>query len=522
MNTKKVIAAVVLALFTVPAFASAYTYSASDYPRATETLVEGHTVFAVIQATLCIGDYGETTEYVASCSYPGDSDFDVSWDVRANVTVQRLGTAVAVLVRDRVKPYTPPPVAPECSNNRDVVATLFYENPGVLWFNDQFLVGDDLDVLEVDVDANVDVCQKEANIVFNDQDLVWRYPCGGWVFATQAGNPDPRSYIALFNYQESYRIEDPNGYVWIIDKFGLGPTIGTVVPYQDEMQDLGIDEDAPGYDYDDGADGDLRAVVGSYDGGQLGYYLAYYNLWTVPVMGLDTQDQGPTSGANCAPYADTASHDETPYGDGGDDTTRLYNAVLFFFFEDLVSDVAGVKVHGEGQADDGDTSGCQPTAGGYATEWECGAGRTDDMEGNSHPFNPNSADSGPAHIHPTARVDLYFSNVAANSPADADRVYAVYDTVGTAAPFHTHDPAMDFDDRVRIDPCADADSHSYSYEYEYNGGGTYTQTSYSESHEENFRYGEGEPNAPPGNGVNDNDCTGYYDGGYTGYPGEYY
>src|SRR5687768_523529 len=135
MNTKKVIVAIVLALFTVPAFASAYTYSASDYPRATETLVEGHTVFAVIDACLLITNMGEVGTNPDNTTYDNEtaqdcsdieasgSDFDLSYDVRANVTVQRLGTAVAVLVRDYVKEYVPPPGATNCLTNRDVVST---------------------------------------------------------------------------------------------------------------------------------------------------------------------------------------------------------------------------------------------------------------------------------------------------------------------------------------------------------------------------------------------------------------
>src|SRR5687768_3970592 len=133
MNTKKVIAAVVLALFTIPAFASAYTYDSGDYGgKLGETLVEGHTVFAVIDNTLCLDDYGDqANETVVDCPDSDDAQFDVSYDVRANVTIQRLGTAVAVLVRQRVKPFYPMPVTPQCDVNRDIVTTILYENPGV-------------------------------------------------------------------------------------------------------------------------------------------------------------------------------------------------------------------------------------------------------------------------------------------------------------------------------------------------------------------------------------------------------
>ncbi|HLE96236.1 MAG TPA: hypothetical protein VI997_02605, partial [Candidatus Thermoplasmatota archaeon] len=305
MNFKKLTIAATVGLLVVPAFASAYTYKTGDYGGRTETLVEGHTVFAVVQATICID-----TETDESKGCPGgtNSDFDVSYDVRANMTVQRMGAAVAVLVRDRVKEVSAAPMNPKCATNRDLVVTLFYENPGVLWFNDQFLVGDDLDIIEADVDANADICTKKSTIDFNANALSWRYPCGGWVWATQSGNPDPRTF-ASWAYQESYYVTDPNDKVWIIDKYSLAPLgVGPLAPI-DQMGDFGLDDDdgSPypyAYDSDDLYDGDLRAVFGPAptNGAPLQYYLGGFNAWIVPLQGTGAcmkpgdLDVGPTSG----------------------------------------------------------------------------------------------------------------------------------------------------------------------------------------------------------------------------------
>jgi len=536
MNTKKLIAAIVLGLFTVPAFASAYTYSPSHYPRATETLVEGHTVFAVVQATICTDP--DTDERIP-CPGGSTTDFDISYDVRANVTLQRLGTAVAVLVRDRVKEVTPAPIPPNCATNRDIVVTILYENPGVLWFNDQFLVGDDLDIVETDVDANVDVCTKQSSIAFNPA-YSWRYPCGGWVWSTQAGNPDPRTF-GSWSYQESYRITDPNDKSWIIDKYSP-LALGTGVVSVDQQLDLGLDDDdgSPypyAYDSDDLYDGDLRAVVGGTNSmAAIQYYLGGFNLWTVPLQGTGTcmttgapDGFGPTSGQSSTPYTDTASHNPAYnffYVDSdGAGPNHLedvkYNAVLFYFFEDLVP--KNVKIHGNGGQNDGDLSFCQ--AG--TQEWDCGTGRNDDSEGNSHPYNDASADSGPIHVHPTASVDLYYHNVA--PPGTGPKNYAVYDLVGSAAPKHAHPAGEVFDDRVRTSACADADWHDTEQSYTYNGGGTWSG-SYSQTSEEAAGFGNGNPASPHGPWTpNDGECRpdghadGYgYDGGYTGKPGEYY
>lgn len=470
-------------------------------PTVEETLVEGHTVFAVLDEEYCYAESDPVNETVC----PGDistGDHSESLDVRANVTVQRLGTAVAVLVRDRAKAYVAPPPS-GCARNGDVVSTLLYENPGVLWFNDRFLVGDDLDVVEARVDANLDVCERRTSIVFEPDAIPWRYPCGGWVLGTRAGGPDPRSILPFLGYRESYLITDPNDYVWIVDRFDV-VNVAAVPNEVDVMQDLQMDDDdGPGTapDYDDHEDGDLRVRYGPAPGttSSVTTYLAVEPVWSVPVLGVDAAD----TRASCPPYVDLASHDDdsatAAYEDGGDGSpARLYNAVLFFYFDELLP--TGAKVHGANALDDTDATGCEA-----GTEWECdAAGAEDDgREGNSHPFNPSDATSGPVHVHPTAEVDLYWSNVAPPSPASQERRYAVRDTVGGTSPYHAHGPEP-FDDRLASEgACYDRDVDEEHWTYSWDGQTT-TQTGHTASHYETDRYGDGEA---PTDGSDTSDCA---------------
>ena len=125
MFNNRMLAVAAVLVMAVPALGAATPIVVPPVP---EQLVEGHTVFTVI-------------EIVAATA--------------TNET--RFAAAVAVLVRE----YQ--------ADNR---AQRF---PGVLWFNDQYLVNPTQDA--------------QAGQSF-------RYPCGGAVMAVNAGDPDPRMVIA--------------------------------------------------------------------------------------------------------------------------------------------------------------------------------------------------------------------------------------------------------------------------------------------------------------------------------------
>ncbi|HLE96515.1 MAG TPA: hypothetical protein VI997_04020, partial [Candidatus Thermoplasmatota archaeon] len=345
---RRILVGLVAAAFIIPSLAAAYS---TPSVRATETLVEGHTVFSVVQTEVCVRKRpdGKVDEVPCPPVGPlGDNRTSVSLSV--NVTVQRLGTAVAVLVRDRLKHVTPAPVN-ACATNRDTVVTLLYELPGVLWFNDQFLVGDDLDIVEADVDANVDVCRKHRDVTLAAANA-WRYPCGGWVVATQAGNPDPRTVpTALWVYQESYLVTDPNDRAWHVDKYQALNPLFQVGPPSTFVQES--------FPLPDGS----TANVTVYAAPPVGYSFVppFYSLWVVPILDNAVVDPGAASGANCTPIVDVATAGPAY------PLKAKYNAVLFFFFEDLTP--SGAKDHGTGGAHDAtDVSFCD-----VGTEWTCPA-----------------------------------------------------------------------------------------------------------------------------------------------------
>ncbi|HVM44519.1 MAG TPA: hypothetical protein VM582_01190, partial [Candidatus Thermoplasmatota archaeon] len=194
-------------------------------PPASETLLEGHTVFGVID----IVSRTETRE-------------------------ARFAAAVAILVREV---------------NKIERAERF---PGVAWFNDQYLVNPTSSYEDQAARGPFDLRRPLGPYSF-------RYPCGGAVMAVNAGDPDPRvalaradaknlplppplstdvalfapegadtydedyawldaevdaagpsvdlhsdtvvgaSLLRRFDYNESYLITDPNDHTWIIDKY---------------------------------------------------------------------------------------------------------------------------------------------------------------------------------------------------------------------------------------------------------------------------------------------------------------
>lgn len=415
-NNRMLAVAAVLAL-TIPALGAAAPIVAPPVP---EQLVEGHTVFTVIE-------------------------------VRVNNTTlaANFAAAVAVLVREY---------------DRDAQAVRF---PGVLWFNDQYLVN-----------------PTSGNARAQD----YRYPCGGAVMAVNAGDADPRVIIAnsfqsdetrdlvtsynpitgtgvdygdntnpdysaypgpdgtpgddtddptyawanvtldgpvptansdtvvtslapdffgtgVMDYEESYLITDPNDHIWIIDKYLQYTRVGTAgvaQVYADPVWVVNI-LGSPVFIPDDGI-----ASCGPYNdlASQLYAYSPVRDPALATAAGQADDAAGtawdPTIGSRF-PYRDNppAGYEEpsdstTPYCyNGNPDGTpvpcaqdwnnptqpvRLYNALLYFYLEDL--DQPGAEIDHAG-ADADDTNGCQ-----VGSEWTCPGG-DDNNEGNSHPFHPS-------------------------------------------------------------------------------------------------------------------------------------
>ncbi|HEX2021118.1 MAG TPA: hypothetical protein VHH36_00270 [Candidatus Thermoplasmatota archaeon] len=346
-------------------------------PPQPEQLVEGHTVFTVIQPAS--PDTGpEVTEYAA---------------------------AVAVLVREFKSPVD------------------YSRFPGVLWFNDQYLVNPSSS------------CSQGANC-----NPTFRYPCTGAVLAVNQGGPDPRTLtLSDASYIESYRIKDPNNKVWTID-------------------------------------------VWTPDNGGTNV-----TVWAVTIGGATndanraTADNG-NSGCNGLVYTDGATKK-----DPGDENGRRYpadcgatacpglqyNALLLMRLKDLT--IPGTaKNHTEGSTDrTGDVSGCEDTPK-YASStpvWPCPAG-DDNREGNSHPYNPDTATATYAgennhggsadcnaglagndqNCHATFQVDIYYGTAPVPTTRsypqvwrDAAMTKSVYEedgstanTDGSTAPYHGH------------------------------------------------------------------------------------
>ncbi len=412
MNAKKILAAALVAVISMPAFVAAEQF---DLGPKNEQVVEGHTVFALLEK-------------------------------------QRQGTAVAVLVREN--------------------------QPKVLWFNDQYLVGEEP-----------------------------RYPCGGHVMAVNEGDPDPRDFsdngaapnsypsvqgtsvVMNVEYIESYRVVDPNDFAWDIDYYLVNYLVEIPGSNGDPLQldrsfpiwavsilNAGINDDGTSSCQpivDDPAAGYLDPGLNGmcYSGGQ------YYDD--------GAQRCGPVT-ASCTGIADGYPDPATPPGTSPPvlttpngltpvcDWPRLYNAVLFMFWEDLyVND--GFKEYGCSDADGDGVTDCSVGSADFGADNEdkngCEEGPTDadeiqydcvddpltaddDNEGNSHAYNPTLCDTngdgvigagdtpcwGELHTHETARIDIYFDSEK-RPPVSPVRNYVLFDTVGSAAPFHDHQGA---------------------------------------------------------------------------------
>ncbi|HWG90307.1 MAG TPA: hypothetical protein VNZ52_05590 [Candidatus Thermoplasmatota archaeon] len=283
------------------------------------------------------------------------------------------GTAVAVLTREIHCGYVGGGRGEDTSPAFD----------GVLWFNDQFLVGEEADT-------------------YNDWRSTWprscqyRYPCGGRVYATPAGAGDPfdasGNWVGFFGatYQHSYKLTDPNDHVWMVDFWQTGGPRSSRVWISAPLGGL------PPYVDDDGR-------------------------------------------SNCMPYIDNPPAGYDAVGSNGRGYSNVeYNGLLFMLWKHLSG--SGTVQFGEngthnGRDTDGDNSTTPQSTGShpnvYNRSYTPGNGT-----GNSHPFNPYEADAHDKHTHSTARVDIYFHPKA--PPGVASRKLYIDDSVGSNACFHEY------------------------------------------------------------------------------------
>jgi hypothetical protein len=383
-----------LALLLLAGIGAAGTLYLGPQP---EQLVEGHTVFSVLE-TVC-----------ANCTNTN--------------TTTHFATAIAVLVRD-------------VQTKGNVIDKRF---PGVLWFNDQYLVD-----------------PSNPSTGGSPPAVTYTYPGCGVVIVVNQGDPDPtQDPNAFTNYVESYHITDPNDHPWDVDKWmsptsgapiwtvGLmntakrnvsygNPTCGTAAPASDATcagpDNLPVSEDDKTPIYNDSGTAEHRSTCEHVIAGQSSGFGG--NPYGYPCGGADTDGR-----KTCSPLS--------------------YNAVLFMFLDDLTQ--AGTpKDHTPGSFDyTHDASGCQPTEGQTYTpvinSWPCPGG-DDNREGNSHPYNPRkpypvttydgkgnhggsadcTGDGAPdMNCHATRLVDVYYG--AAPVPT---RHYAFNDVEGSTAPYY--------------------------------------------------------------------------------------
>jgi hypothetical protein len=340
-------------LMVVPALGAATPIVVPPVP---EQLVEGHTVFTVIEQV--------TTNTTSS---------------------QEFAAAVAVLVRE---------------------ASVIQSNerfPGVLWFNDQYLVDP------------VSNANNNPNI---------RYPCTGAVMAANAGDTIPPAPGTTETYIESYLITDPNDNQWNVDKWSETSALATYPVWTVAL----LGNDAGANTPDDG--------------------VSNCNPFN-DCSGLLTQCPASDNGSG--------SGFPTPGATG----YLKYNAVLYFYLEDLT--VAGAnKFHNpagpQTYTAGADASGCQVgTNPVFPDQWPC-PNNNDDQEGNSHPFNPfnglpvcvncvgrgnhggsagvipgtNQGGDGVQGSHATRDIDLVYTA----HPTPLTRNYRVIDTEGSTAPYY--------------------------------------------------------------------------------------
>lgn len=426
------------ALLVVPALGAAATIAVPPVP---EQLVEGHTVFTVIQ-------------------------------VAANVstTQEEFAAAVAVLVREV---------------NQRVDASRF---PGVLWFNDQYLTNPTSAVarnIVVRYPCTGAVLAVDASYGVDPRTEV----AGLSALSTTLGG----------DYVESYHITDPNDHAWDVDKYAGSDGFIWMVPILNNGATYGVPDDGTSNcdPYEDMGDCSLYGLNGNVPGVDQAVYDADAFGLFAPGESDTTATDPSTAGGWCKyRYKDPST---TGYGyPCGQDGIHyncpnlLYNAVLYFRMNDLNPVDAGTqKDHNVGSADyTSDVSGCHPSYGYYGpggtypgpyspptgTEfydsphrvWPCPEEPQDDnREGNSHPYNPElpwplmaydgrnnhggSADcdgdglpdnpagrsdyTGDYNCHATQDIRIYYDE----GLLPIVRTYYVMDIIGSEAPFRCHD-----------------------------------------------------------------------------------
>lgn len=363
-------------LSVVPALGAAVP----GYDFGSDQLVEGHTVFTVLENVTSVNS--STTRYAA---------------------------AVAVLVRQAT------------------AERIDERFPGVLWFNDQYLVDP--------VDQSFD-------------ELRVRYPCSGAVYATNQGDipagMTPSMLMVSAVYLESYLITDPNDHQWSIDKWNATVPLGTITIWEVAI----LNNQATYATYDDGVtscapvtESNLFPTAVPCPGSE--------GTFNLRPMRCDNEDYTTNSGG----------HGAVASGRSGN---LKYNAVLYFLLEDLLIPGLDKKHHPGAPLAGDDISGCQyNTDPVFPDQWPCptpNAASNDDQEGNPHPYNPfyvtgvqncamcigrnnhgGSATAPPGtndgnyaqYEHATRNVDIYYD--AGTAPPL--RSYRVVDTRGSTQAF---------------------------------------------------------------------------------------
>lgn len=339
-------------------------------PPEPDQLLEGHTVFTLIE---------------------------VSREI--NTTEENFAAAVAVLVRERVHERS---------------ASRF---PGVLWFNDQYLV--------------------EPTKSGPSSTTRFRAPCTGAVIATDAGDITAIDYDLqgrpnIFSAQygnESYEITDPNEHSWIVDLWNT--SYGThlwSVAIMNGLTNAPIPDDNRG--------------CGTYNDN----WCTYSNT---SVTGRRCDRNDATNLFEPDRRRNATGQNNQPY------RNVEYNALLYMKLEHL--GVAGAnKNHTELTGADWLADGTACDAG--HPSYPC-PGNNDDREGNSHPFNPespwpiNQYDGKNNHggsadcdadgyaeqsCHATRRVDIYYGY----APIPPNRNVVFRETVGAEAPYHCHETLL--------------------------------------------------------------------------------
>jgi hypothetical protein len=301
-----------------------------------EQLVEGHTVFTALQTT-----------YVTSAT--------------ANA---HFAAAVAVLIRD-------------FHHNTVIHNSRF---PGVLWFNDQYLV----ECGENGLGDSTPGCASSSTLV-NTKTV--RYPCGA-AMAVRAGDPDPRNgTFDATTYVGTYHITDPNNHAWDVDKWSLGGELVWTVPLTDRFANYNDTSTTSDCGMDSGQGFTYNAVL-------------YFELQDLTITGAKNHTAGSTdraqdtNGCQVGAFNYKTGAYEWPCPANDDDR--------------------------EGDSHDFNPGNSFPSQNSVARGNHGGSA---DCTGDAAP-DPD--------CHATARIDIYYGGL--NAPTS--RNYLLFEAEGSAAPFY--------------------------------------------------------------------------------------